>query len=102
MSKQYEKFIHPLMGWLLSRFCRPGERSDPSAQYCHDVTSLIYELGCPQTGKDAAKAHRAYRVVAEDLLGCAQSSGELVINPNGWYVLPEINGGPRGGVDDED
>jgi hypothetical protein len=38
-------------------------------------------------GKGAGKGNRAYRVVAEDVLGYMHSQGHLTLDRDGWYVL---------------
>jgi hypothetical protein len=71
---------HPLHGAVVEIF-----RRDPH----QDVTTLAIALsGCTGfSGKGAAKGDRAYRVVAEDVLGYMHSQGHLARDEHGWYVL---------------
>jgi hypothetical protein len=54
-----------------------------------DVAILAPELsGCTTfLGRRAATGNKAYRVVAEDVLGCMASDGTLQRTREGWYVL---------------
>lgn len=94
MNKTDKNFRHPLMDWLLGQFHQVGDaRLDPprfvtALAYTIDTATIIAKMGCPQAGRDAAKANRAYKLVAEDVLGCAEKSGELVRDKDGWYTLP--------------
>jgi hypothetical protein len=76
---------HPLSDWVLSRYT-PKMR-------CLDVPSLIMEMGCPQAGRDASRANKAFRVVAADVLECMVGRGELTRDRMGWYVLPDDKAG---------
>lgn len=54
-----------------------------------DVAILAPELsGCTTfLGRCAGVGNKAYRVVAEDVLGCMVSDGTLKRTREGWYVL---------------
>jgi hypothetical protein len=74
---------HPLEGAVLRAF---------TEHEALDATSLSCLLaGCMflrnQSGGDAM---RAYRTVAEDVLGYMESQGKLIQRPDGWHHLKSV------------
>lgn len=80
-----EMIRHPLEGVVLEAF----RVSD-----AHDALTLsAFMKGVTWfSGPRAATGDRAYKNVAEDVLGCMESQGKLRRDSRGWYLLADPAG----------
>jgi hypothetical protein len=75
---------HPLSDFVMSAFTEEKKYYDTTtiAAFLSGTSGIVRaKKGSEKNVMDA------YRLVAEDVLGCLKGDGRLELNPRGWYVV---------------